>query len=55
MSANLGTLAPYDETKDRLIKFRGKEDNFVRFTSSAVAGLVGALLCLPFDNIKTKM
>lgn len=47
-------MAPYDETKNRLNRWRGEKD-IHRFAGGAVAGAVSACLSLPFDNAKTKM
>lgn len=56
MSVNLGTLAPFDEVKDRINKWTGTHDTMpTRLTASAVAGIVGSVMCLPFDNVKTKL
>jgi len=56
MSVNLGTLAPFDEVKDILNRMTGTHDTMpTRLTASAVAGIVGSFMCLPFDNVKTKL
>jgi solute carrier family 25 oxoglutarate transporter 11 len=56
MSMNLGMLATYDECKEQLDKIRGEKDLLTtRMASSAVAGVVCAVMSLPFDNIKTKL
>jgi len=54
MALNLGMLAPYEECKERLKKIWG--ESYLTFgVSSFVAGFLAAFLCLPFDNVKTKV
>eukprot|EP01017_Pseudomicrothorax_dubius_P039815 TRINITY_DN6157_c0_g1_i3.p1 TRINITY_DN6157_c0_g1~~TRINITY_DN6157_c0_g1_i3.p1 ORF type:complete len:265 (+),score=81.78 TRINITY_DN6157_c0_g1_i3:137-931(+) len=57
IAVNLGTLMPYDEVKDRLNQITGNktETTGKRLAASAVSGVVGSVMCLPFDNIKTKL
>lgn len=54
---NLGMLAPFDETKERLVKFYGveKETPMIRVQASLVSGFLASFMSLPFDNAKTKM
>ena len=54
MALNLGMLAPYEECKQRLKKYWG-ESYKTYAASSFVAGFLAAFLCLPFDNVKTKV
>lgn len=54
MALNLGMLAPYEECKQRFKKIWG-ETKTTYIASSFVAGFLAAFLCLPFDNVKTKM
>jgi len=54
MALNLGMLAPYEECKQRFKKYWG-DSKMTYFASSLVAGFLAAFLCLPFDNIKTKV
>ncbi len=54
MALNLGMLAPYEEAKQRLRKYWG--DSYKTFgAASFIAGFLAAFLCLPFDNVKTKV
>jgi len=56
MSLNLGMLGPYDEVKERINKLSGTKDTKqTRLTASCIAGFLAAFMCLPFDNLKTKM
>lgn len=56
MSLNLGMLVSYDESKERLEKFLGKERaNTIWVLSSLISGGIAATMSLPFDNVKTKM
>eukprot|EP00826_Nyctotherus_ovalis_P046077 TRINITY_DN5164_c0_g3_i1.p2 TRINITY_DN5164_c0_g3~~TRINITY_DN5164_c0_g3_i1.p2 ORF type:complete len:267 (+),score=85.97 TRINITY_DN5164_c0_g3_i1:389-1189(+) len=54
MALNLGMLAPYEECKQRFKKFWG-DSKKTYFASSLVAGFLAAFMCLPFDNVKTKV
>jgi solute carrier family 25 oxoglutarate transporter 11 len=54
MALNLGMLAPYEECKQRLKPYWGTGYKTC-IASSFVAGFLAAFLCLPFDNIKTKV
>lgn len=54
MALNLGMLAPYEECKQRFKKYWG-DSRRTYFASSAVAGFLAAFMCLPFDNVKTKV
>eukprot|EP01016_Furgasonia_blochmanni_P054358 TRINITY_DN8948_c0_g1_i2.p1 TRINITY_DN8948_c0_g1~~TRINITY_DN8948_c0_g1_i2.p1 ORF type:complete len:328 (+),score=45.21 TRINITY_DN8948_c0_g1_i2:75-986(+) len=54
--ANFSTLAPYDEVKERLNHWRRTKDDLVtRLTASAIASIVGVVICLPADNVKIKL
>jgi solute carrier family 25 oxoglutarate transporter 11 len=56
MALNLGMLASYDESKERLEKVLGKErSNSIWVMSSMISGGIAATMSLPFDNVKTKM
>lgn len=55
MSLNLGMLATYDESKERLSKYLGKSPNAVWVLSSFISGGIAAAMSLPFDNVKTKL
>jgi solute carrier family 25 oxoglutarate transporter 11 len=56
MSLNLGMLVSYDESKERLEKYLGKERaNSIWVLSSLISGGIAATMSLPFDNVKTKM
>lgn len=55
MSLNLGMLVSYDESKERLQKYLGKNPNTVWFLSSLISGGIAATMSLPFDNVKTKL
>jgi len=56
MSLNLGMLVSYDESKERLEKYLGKEKaNTIWVLSSLISGGIAATMSLPFDNVKTKM
>lgn len=56
MALNLGMLVSYDESKERLGKYLGKERaNTVWVLSSLISGGIAATMSLPFDNVKTKM
>jgi solute carrier family 25 oxoglutarate transporter 11 len=56
MSLNLGMLVSYDESKERLEKWLGKErTNSIWFLSSVISGTLASIMSLPFDNVKTKM
>jgi len=56
MSMNLGMLGPYDEVKERMNKYTGTKDTTkTRLAASCVAGFLAAFICLPFDNLKTKL
>lgn len=54
---NLGMLAPFDESKERLMKFYGveKETPLIRVQASLISGFLASFMSLPFDNAKTKM
>ncbi len=54
MALNLGMLAPYEECKQRLKPYWGTGYKTC-IASSFVAGFLAAFMCLPFDNVKTKM
>ena len=54
MALNLGMLAPYEECKQRLKVYWG-ESYKTYGAASFVAGFLAAFLCLPFDNVKTKV
>lgn len=54
MALNLGMLASYEECKQRIMKYWGDTKKSYA-ASSFVAGFMGSVLCLPFDNVKTKM
>ena len=47
-------LAPYEECKQRLKPYWG-EGYRTYIASSFVAGFLASFLCLPFDNVKTKV
>jgi len=55
MAVNLGMLGPFDEAKERLSKHFGPESYTTKLGASAIAGFLAAFICLPFDNIKTKL
>ena len=56
MSLNLGMLVSYDESKERLGKYLGKDKvNSIFVLSSFISGTIAATMSLPFDNVKTKM
>mmetsp|Transcript_37791 Transcript_37791/g.44068 ORF Transcript_37791/g.44068 Transcript_37791/m.44068 type:complete len:304 (+) Transcript_37791:53-964(+) len=56
MAMNLGMLGPYDEVKERINNYTGTKDTqSTRLIASAFAGFAGSFLCLPFDNVKTKI
>lgn len=56
MALNLGMLVSYDESKERLEKYLGKERaNTIWVLSSLISGGIAATMSLPFDNVKTKM
>lgn len=56
MSLNLGMLVSYDESKERLERFLGKDKaNTIWLLSSVISGTVAAAMSLPFDNVKTKL
>ena len=56
MVLNLAMLAPYDEAKERLNKYRGSIDTLsTRLLASATAGFLSSFMSLPFDNVKTKL
>jgi len=56
MLINMGMLATYDETKERINKFRGTKDTTsTKIISSFIAGIVCAVVSLPADNLKTKL
>lgn len=50
-------LAPFDEAKERLIKYygTGKETTMIRIQASLLSGFLASFMSLPFDNAKTKM
>jgi len=51
---NVGMMTTYQEMKERLKPWLG--DTFSnQFISSVFAGIVGTILCLPFDNVKVKL
>lgn len=54
MALNFGMLTPYEECKQRFKKYWG-DTKTTYFLASCVAGFLAAFLCLPFDNIKTKV
>ena len=56
MCLNLGMLVSYDESKERLEKYLGKERaNSIWVLSSLISGGIAATMSLPFDNVKTKL
>lgn len=57
VSMNVGMMASYDEFKERLSAKLHKEKEHVeiRLFSSALSGMVCAIISLPFDNVKTKI
>ena len=56
MSLNLGMLVSYDESKEKLEKVLGKDQqNTIWILSSLISGGIAATMSLPFDNVKTKM
>eukprot|EP00826_Nyctotherus_ovalis_P046073 TRINITY_DN5164_c0_g1_i10.p1 TRINITY_DN5164_c0_g1~~TRINITY_DN5164_c0_g1_i10.p1 ORF type:complete len:267 (+),score=88.33 TRINITY_DN5164_c0_g1_i10:455-1255(+) len=54
MALNLGMLTPYEECKQRFKKYWG-DTKTTYFAASCVAGFLAAFMCLPFDNVKTKV
>lgn len=56
MALNLGMLVSYDESKERLEKYLGKDKaNTIWVLSSLISGGIAATMSLPFDNVKTKL
>lgn len=56
MVINFGMLAPFDQVKEMINKYKGTKDTLqTRMFAAAVAGFFCSFLCLPFDNAKTKM
>ena len=54
MALNLGMLGSYDQIKEMLDECNsGNKVN--KIAASASAGLLAALLSMPFDNVKTKI
>ena len=58
-SMNLGMMATYDQMKEMICRYLGRDPTdstkVVRAFSSLTAGFMAAACCLPFDNMKTKM
>eukprot|EP00831_Metopus_contortus_P010287 TRINITY_DN13_c0_g1_i3.p1 TRINITY_DN13_c0_g1~~TRINITY_DN13_c0_g1_i3.p1 ORF type:complete len:310 (+),score=45.87 TRINITY_DN13_c0_g1_i3:168-1097(+) len=54
MALNLGMLMPYEECKQHLKPYWG-ETYKTFIASSFIAGLLASWMCLPFDNVKTKV
>lgn len=59
VSMNIGMLVTYDEIKERVCRYLGRDPTdttkMVRAIAGLGAGFMAALACLPFDNSKTKM
>jgi len=57
MSLNVAMLVSYDETKERLNAYLGKDANptVVLFAASMVSAVATSTCSLPFDNLKTKL
>lgn len=56
MAMNLGSIACFDELKERLNRMMGTRDaNQARVVAAGGAGFVCAYLSLPFDNVKVKL
>lgn len=57
ISLNVSMLVTYDECKERLTKYFGKDANqrYIQFSASMVSAVATSTASLPFDNIKTKL
>jgi len=56
MSLNLGMLASYEESKDRLSVWLGPQRaSLTWFLSGLISGAIASVMSLPFDNVKTKL
>ena len=57
MALNVAMLVSYDESKERLTKYMGKDANpkAVMFGASMVSAVATSTCSLPFDNLKTKL
>jgi len=57
MSLNVAMLVSYDESKERLTSYLGKDANKtgIIFGASMVSAVATSTCSLPFDNMKTKL
>ena len=55
MSLCGGQLTSFEEIKQRVGEYRGKNDLLTRIISSSCSGVICACLSLPFDNLKVKL
>ena len=56
MTMNIGSVACFDEIKERLNRLMGTRDsNQARLIASGAAGIVCSYLSIPFDNVKVKL
>jgi solute carrier family 25 oxoglutarate transporter 11 len=54
---NIAMLVTYDESKERLTAYLGKDANqrLIQIGSSMISSVATSCASLPFDNIKTKL
>lgn len=52
---NFGMLASYDECKKAIEPYLGVNTQAANGVAGFMSGIIAATMCLPFDNIKTKM